>query len=333
MNNHGTIEEQWTKKPYKTSEFPKVIKEENDSDGEESMLINEGIKSRAPRVNFITQQTKSRLSPTETRDTGSEKVIRELYRKPLASIFYERPLPRDHDSFMAPSQPPLYPPMYPKYHDTFQRDMMDRLHPPAPHRYDQYYERRYDVDYDSYFPRYKFPHYYYYPDKHFDVPLYYRNPNYFYTNEIEIASARPAVSATYNDRLPPSTTVRSTVGPAMRNRRIIYFATLPEIVRPSPNLDMYHRYPIGSMGTKYEPFYSIKTPQPPIAYKNSRPLANDRKDDKYVVSKPIKIIRDAEATRRGRLSMSQEATDSTRSSLRNDGLLLGIQRTYFRGGL
>uniref|UniRef100_A0A182QKZ9 Uncharacterized protein n=1 Tax=Anopheles farauti TaxID=69004 RepID=A0A182QKZ9_9DIPT len=297
-----TKEGQWSRTPFKSSEFQaKVMREESDSDGEESMLINEGIKSRAPRVNFITQQTKGGLSATESRDDdGNEKVIRELYRKPVANLQYERPVPRTYDSYMAPSQSPMYPRVYNKY-DAFHRDMMDRMHPPAPHRYDHYYQRRYDVDYDPYFPRYKFPYYYYYPDKRYDVPLYYRDRNSLYTNDIEatVPIAPPYYGGSFHSGLyPPS------VSPALRNRRIIYFATLPEIVRP-PSVQRY------GPGGRYDAYYTTRTPPLASAYKDPRPVKNDRKDDKHVSSKPIKIVREAET--------EQDRISALRSSLGTAG--------------
>ncbi|XP_052889823.1 uncharacterized protein LOC128298124 [Anopheles moucheti] len=272
--------------PHKSSEFQaKVVREESDSDGEESMFVQEGIKSRAPRVNFVTQQTKggSSVSSTESRDTANSKLIRELYRKPLTSINYERSLPRTYDSYMATSQSPMYPRVYNKY-DSFHHDMMNRMHPPAPHRYDHYYERRHDVENDSYFPRYKYPYYYYYPDRRYDVPLYYRDRNYLYTNEIE----QPAHGFPMYNVPFPATMIRPAA-PAMRNRRIIYFATLPEIVRTHPKEPYNQRL---YQGNRYEP-YNTRAPQTaPSTYKDSRPPKSDDKGDKYVSSKPIKIVRE-----------------------------------------
>ncbi|XP_035900996.1 uncharacterized protein LOC118507101 [Anopheles stephensi] len=272
--------------PHKSSEFQaKIIREESDSDGQESIhLIQEGIKSRAPRVNFVTQQTKNILPSSEFRDSSNDKLIRELYRKPVKNLNYERYLPRTYDSFMATSQSPMYPRVYNRY-DSFHYDMLNRMHPPAPHRYDHYYERRHDVESDSYFPRYKFPYYYYYPDRRYDVPLYYRDRNYLYTNDIEQS---PHGIPVYNTLPLPTSMIRSSV-PAMRNRRIIYFATLPEIVRPRPKDNLNHRL---VQGNRYEP-YNAGVSQSGIAYKDARPVKYDGKGDKYVSSKPIKIVREA----------------------------------------
>ncbi|XP_050072060.1 uncharacterized protein LOC126559942 [Anopheles maculipalpis] len=272
--------------PHKSSEFQaKVMREEHDSDGEESIqMIQEGIKSRAPRVNFVTQQTKKILPSSESRDTSNDKLILELYRKPVRNLNYEHSLPRTYDSLMATSQSPMYPRVYNRY-DSFHYDMMNRMHPPAPHRYDHYYERRHDVENDSYFPRYKFPYYYYYPDRRYDVPLYYRDRNYLYMNGVDQS---PHGFPMYNTVPLPTTMIRSSV-PAMRNRRIIYFATLPEIVRPRTKDNLNHRL---VQGNQYE-HYNAQVPQTGITYKDARPAKYDGKGDKYVSSKPIKIVREA----------------------------------------
>ncbi|XP_062565397.1 uncharacterized protein LOC134227748 isoform X2 [Armigeres subalbatus] len=261
--------ESWAKTPYQVKKPAK--EEEIDSEAEASMM-SEGIKARAPRVNFVTQK-KFSSDQSEARE-DKEKIIPELYRKPLARLFYEYPaVPRAYDSYSAHSQSPMYPKIYNKY-DEYHRDMMDRMHPPAPHRFDMYYQRRYDNDYDSYFPRYSFPSYYYYPDKRFDVPSYYRDRNYLLTNDV---MDQPVI--------PPSTYIPS------RNRRIIYYATLPEVVRTPPNVDLryrnYNKYP-----NRYDPFYPTKAPYKVSTERNP---TGDRKDDKYVSSTPIKIVRDLEA--------------------------------------
>uniref|UniRef100_A0AAG5D3Y2 Uncharacterized protein n=1 Tax=Anopheles atroparvus TaxID=41427 RepID=A0AAG5D3Y2_ANOAO len=263
MKDSGQIiGDQWAN-PYKTPEFQaKILKKEDDYDAEASMMINEGIKSRAPRVNFITQQTKSREASTHIQRG-------ELYRKPMARTYYVRPA-RDYDSYMAPSQSPMYPRIYDKY-DAFHRDMMDRLHPPSPHQYDQYYQRRIDVDYDSYFPRHKFSHFYYYPDKRYDTPLHYRDRNYVYTKDI--AGSGYPLNPTYRATLPPMS-VPTTVDPVMRNRRIIYYATLPEIVRTPTNADFHHRFNKIDRN-RHESFYTTQAPPALSAYNDLR-QANDQ---------------------------------------------------------
>lgn len=271
--------EAWVKPAQMHLEFQsKKVKEEIDSDAEESILIQEGIKSRAPKVNFITQQRKSGFTPSDTLERTNDKLIQELYKKPQRSLNYEHPW--TYDSFMATSQSPMYPQIHNKY-DSFHRDMINRMHPPAPHHFDHYYERRHDVEYDSYFPRYKFPYYYYYPDMRYDVPLHYRDRNNLYPTE-QLTRAIPS----YNRPLP--TTV---VPPTMRNRRIIYFATLPEIVRkhPKENIMNDRLY----QGDRYST-YTMKYFYPSSAYKYPRPAKKANKDDKYVSSKPIKIVREAD---------------------------------------
>nr|XP_019525831.2 uncharacterized protein LOC109397643 [Aedes albopictus] len=266
--NERTMET-WVKTPYQVKKSTK--EEEIDSEAEASMM-SEGIKARAPRVNFITQK-KFGSDQSEAREE-KEKIIPELYRKPLARLFYEYPaVPRAYDSYSAHSQSPMYPKIYNKY-DEYHRDMMDRMHPPSPHRFDMYYQRRYDNnDYDTYFPRYSFPSYYYYPDKRFDVPSYYRDRNYLMTNDVLDAPVIPPYVPT-------------------RNRRIIYYATLPEVVRTPPNVDLryrnYNKYP-----NRYDPFYPTKAPYKVSTERN--PSGDRNKDDKYVSSTPIKIVRDLEA--------------------------------------
>lgn len=299
--DHIVAEKQIMHSPHKSLEFQaKVIREEHDSDGEESIqLIQEGIKSRAPRVNFITQQTKKILPLSESPDTSNDKLVRELYRKPGKILNYERSLPRSYDSFMATSQPPMYPRVYNRY-DSFHYDMMNRMHPPAPHRYDHYYERRHDVENDSYFPRHKFPYYYYYPDRRYDVPLYYRDRNYLYTNVIDQS---PHGFSWYNTMPLPTAMTQSSV-PTMRNRRIIYFATLPEIVRPRTKDSLNHRL---VQGNRYES-YNAGVPETGITFKNSRPTKFDGKGDKYVSSKPIKIVREANEAQT-RTSLHRDSQD------------------------
>ncbi|XP_058451497.1 uncharacterized protein LOC131430486 [Malaya genurostris] len=270
---HQRTIEAWGKTPYQVKQS---AEDELDSEPEASMM-NEGIKARAPRVNFITQK-KPKGDSSEQRE---DKVIPELYRKPLARLYYEYPtIPRMYDSFPAHSQSPMYPKIYNKY-DEYHRDMMDRMHPPAPHRYDMYYQRRYDSDYDTYFPRYSFPGYYYYPDKRFDVPSYYRDRNYLLSNDVmDSPSPVPQI------HLPP------------RTRRIIYYANLPEIVRTPPNVDLRYRN-YNKFGNRFDPFYPTKAPMgsykasSTIKYDERNP--GDRKEDKYVSSTPIKIVREIAA--------------------------------------
>ncbi|XP_058824805.1 uncharacterized protein LOC131685236 [Topomyia yanbarensis] len=314
---HQRTIEAWGKTPYKVKQ---PVEEESDSEPEASMM-SEGIKARAPRVNFITQK-KSHSDSSETRE---DKVIPELYRKPLARLYYEYPsIPRIYDSFPAHSQSPMYPKIYNKY-DEYHRDMMDRMHPPAPHRYDTYYQRRYDTDYDSYFPRYSFPGYYYYPDKRFDVPSYYRDRNYLLTNDVMDPPPIPQI------HLPT------------RNRRIIYYANLPEIVRTPPNVDLRYRN-YNKFGNRFDPFYPTKAPmssyKAPSTSKYDERNPGDRKEDKYVSSTPIKIVREIAAQQEspgasGNLAGRRQYTvngvggSSARSNSYSDGDHHDQDRSYF----
>lgn len=306
---HERTMETWVKTPYQVKK--PVKEEEMDSEAEASMM-SEGIKARAPRVNFITQKKLS-SDQSEARE-DKEKIVPELYRKPLARLFYEYPAaPRAYDSYSSHSQSPMYPKIYNKY-DEYHRDMMDRMHPPAPHRFDMYYQRRYDNDYDTYFPRYSFPSYYYYPDKRFDVPSYYRDRNYLLTNDVLDAPVIPPYVPT-------------------RNRRIIYYATLPEVVRTPPTVDLryrnYNKYP-----NRYDPFYPTKAPYKASTERNP---SGDRKDDKYVSSTPIKIVRDLEAQQEtsgtnnsaGRRQYSVNIGGSRNKNYHQDGARHEQDRSYY----
>ncbi|XP_055643139.1 uncharacterized protein LOC129779597 [Toxorhynchites rutilus septentrionalis] len=276
MMNERTVEA-WAKTPYQVKAPAKQEKEESGDSEAEASMISEGIKARAPRVNFVTQ----RKSNPDSLEAREDKIIPELYRKPLARLYYEYPdVPRIYDSYSAQSQSPMYPKVYNKY-DGFHRDMMDRMHPPAPHRFDNYYQRRHDTDYDSYFPRQSFSSYYYYPDKRFDVPSYYRDRHYLFTNDVIDPVPAPAPS-------PTSIYVPS------RNRRIIYYANLPEIVRTPPNVDLrYHNY--NKYNNRFSPFHTTKAPMSSYKLSTSKHddrKPGDRKEDKYVSSTPIKIVRE-----------------------------------------
>ncbi|XP_035777612.1 uncharacterized protein LOC118458829 isoform X2 [Anopheles albimanus] len=271
QQNYPAVQAEWTKTS-STPEFQaNVIREQEDSNAEASVRVNGNMKPRAPRVNFITQQTKS-PDHSEIR-TGKEKKIYELYKKPIARLHYERPVPKAYDSFMAPTQPAVYPSRSFNKYEPLHPEMFDRMHPPAPHQYDHYYERRYDVDYDSYFPRYKYPYYYYFPDNRYDIPMPHWERNYIYTNNV--------LKGFSGTNRPIS----------MRNRRIIYYATLPEIVRTRPNAEM--RYRLQGYRNKYDPF---QVPSPTVTFdvykEKVAGVASSVNNNKFVSSKPIKIIRE-----------------------------------------
>lgn len=89
--------------------------------------------------------------------------------------------------------------------------------------------------------------YYDYPDRRYDLP--------------EPRAYRPLYSNDVNEHRYPAAPV--TIPPPMpnRNRRIIYYATLPEIVRTPPSVDRryktYNRY-----DDRYDPYYGYKMPSP-----------------------------------------------------------------------
>ena len=95
--------------------------------------------------------------------------------------------------------------------------------------YNSYEARRRNDGYDSYMPRMP-ERYYFYPDRRYDIP--------------EIRDYRPLYSNDIADRS------SSDYSPSNRNRRIIYYATLPEIVRTSPNVDLRYR------SSRYDPLYN-----------------------------------------------------------------------------
>lgn len=99
------------------------------------------------------------------------------------------------------------------------------------------YSRSFDV-YDRYMPKEPaYPdHYYDYPDSRYDLP--------------EPRDYRPLYSNDISDRypyhpyqMPPPAT--------NRNRRIIYYATLPEIVRTPPSVDLRYK----SYNNRYDDLY------------------------------------------------------------------------------
>lgn len=263
--------DKWVKDPYYQS---RIAKEEEDTQGDASSSV--GIKSRTPRVNFITQQSSSQGSNNNKdepdgpearerererererdrdrdRDQQANKQPEEGYRKPASNDRdrdreRERERERERDRY-SPSyygnknydtypQAPNYVPNYDRYNDRpyYNRDRynertpayypynerdlayndrpppgMSRMTPPMGPSSSLYYRHQYN-EYDDYVPR-SVPNYYY-SDKRFDMPMEPRDPYerdlyrpYLYSNEV---NNRPG--------------------------RIIYYANLPEIVRPVNN--------------------------------------------------------------------------------------------------
>lgn len=227
-------------------------KEEMDTQAEAS-AINEGIKARAPRVNFITQNQNQReaksLDVSESRDTRAsllpETTTPDYYRRNLARMYLD--YPRPYDSYARPYE--------------YDRNYVDRM---GGGIYPEYYDtRRTFDDYDSYMPRtLSYPNYYYYPDKRYDVPEP-RDP-YLLPNQ-----------GGYTNEIPP-------LSPVNRNRRIIYYTTLPEVVRTPPNVNLNLKgrygldqpYPYERVDRSYYPpapynnyyNYNMQTPAPAASY-------------------------------------------------------------------
>lgn len=202
-------------------DWSKYTDKKDDMDTQaEASAINEGIKARAPRVNFITQNQNNQnrdgksLDVSESRDARSsvlpETTTPDYYRKNLARIYLD--YPRPYDSYPRPYE--------------YERNYVDRMGSGV---YPEYYDARrgggapYE-EYDSYMPRtLNYPNYYYYPDKRYDVP-----------------EARDPYPPTYTNEIPP-------LSPINRNRRIIYYTTLPEVVRTPPNVNL-------NLKSRYDPY-------------------------------------------------------------------------------
>lgn len=198
----------------------------------EATVYNEGIKARAPRVNFITKHQSrdgKSLDVSESRDTKNsilpETTTPDTYRKNLARIYLDYPRPYD---------------TYPRGYDPYVFDN----------------RRNYDHDYyDSYMPRtLSYPNFYYYPDKRYDVP----GPREPYT--------APDNTNAGNSPVPYATNEIPPLSPENRNRRIIYYTTLPEIVRARIPLETYLRSFYRYNPTPYN-YYNYLTPHiiPPVS--------------------------------------------------------------------
>lgn len=75
IRNSPVMADHWSKTPF---EYSKVLEEE-DSIAEAS--VNEGIKTRQPRVNFITQQKKKSTESTESTDDQNQSASKaEVYQ-------------------------------------------------------------------------------------------------------------------------------------------------------------------------------------------------------------------------------------------------------------
>ncbi|XP_053948152.1 uncharacterized protein LOC128856819 isoform X1 [Anastrepha ludens] len=189
-------------------------------------------RGRQARVNFITQPTKD-----------SNDAAKEL-TEPIVS---KLPIPKVHYDAKYPSIAPAYNyEMYPSRSYAPYLRRYDRSFDEPYSRYDPYnyedhylYRRRYDP-YDSYSPRFpQYPELYYnYPDRRYDIPEP-RDYIPLYNNEIYDKASYPAAN------YPPVDGYTSAKYPeySRNQRRIVYYAHLPEIVRtPYDYANRYDRY-------------------------------------------------------------------------------------------
>lgn len=111
----------WTRSPF---EYSKVQQEEDSMALDSTSTVNEGMKTRTPRVNFVTQQKKSLDQDT----TKSSVTKSELYKTP----------PLLHSSKESMASPTINSDRYP-----------DRNSTPKPSTYD-YKERDRDLNANRY---------------------------------------------------------------------------------------------------------------------------------------------------------------------------------------
>lgn len=123
---------------------------------------------------------------------------------------------------------------------------------------------RYDRGiYDTYYPtndRYDYRRSRYDP---YEAPYMPRSPDYYYNpytnNQYDIAEPRDYRPLHTND-------IAERLPPINRNRRIIYYANLPEVVRTPPNVDLRYR---SYRYDRYDPLYGY-FPSPTEAYRSHR---------------------------------------------------------------
>lgn len=259
------------------------------SEKEPEPAQNEGISSRKPRVNFVSR---TRDSNTNNRDsTGSGREAKQLdlaeSRNDVKSVYPMMPDSRDsrsfdlfHKNYPQQRMPPYPNPNYPNYPNNmydqgYQGNYVDRYAPPMSSR--DYYDNRrtypgqeylqpgmmppppmqdpyYNNNYN--YPNSNYPNYY--PsNKMYDMPIEQRQPPY-------VPNALPNSYPSPYPYLPPSTspsvyppTESPPLSPDNRNKRIIYYTTLPEVVRTPPNVNLnyhYDRYRARS-GVPYDTYY------------------------------------------------------------------------------
>lgn len=240
-----------------------------DSVAQPSMEI--GIKSRMPRVNFITQpRSLTALEIPEHRDLSPQSSMTRnpdpIYKKP-----YDMHQP-----------PPYYNKEYSRsgYYDDYQpMDRYDRYSPPQ-----DYYNR--------------------------NDPYYYRQPmNPYYNNPYTDRRYEYPEMRNYNNYPPPYMNDVGYMPPPPSNRRVIYYATLPEVVRTPEGDSRYRTYKRLDDDYYYRPddynrrYYRnprdyLLQPMPPVdnnqnsnrGIEERDPKSETKKDDKtQTVSSNIRV--------------------------------------------
>lgn len=249
------------------------------SEKEPEPVQNEGISSRKPRVNFVSR---TRDNNNNNRD-ASTREAKNLDVAESKSV-YQMPESRSFDLFHKNYQRPTYPTMgypgmnpgYPMYDQGYQGNYVDRYGPPMSQR--DYYDNRRTYQPQEYIPPGMMPppaqdpyyNYPYYPsNKMYDMPIEQRQPyapavppvnqypNPYYQGQ---PVAQVPVPGAPSAAQPPSgypPTEAPPLSPENRNKRIIYYTTLPEVVRTPPNVNLnyhYDRYRARS-GLPYDIYY------------------------------------------------------------------------------
>lgn len=247
------------------------------SEKEPEPVQNEGISSRKPRVNFVSR---TRDNNNSNRDSGSREAKNlDVQESRDSKSVYPMPESRSFDLFHKnyPQRPPTYPPMggYGMYDQGYQGNYVDRYAPPMSQR--DYYDNRrtYQQEYappppmmppvqDPYYNNYP-----YYPaNKMYDMPIEQRQPyvpasippvNQYQPPYYQppVAPGVPGAPQSGQGPSPYPPTEAPPLSPENRNKRIIYYTTLPEVVRTPPNVNLnyhYDRYRARS-GVPYDTYY------------------------------------------------------------------------------
>lgn len=228
------------------------------SEKEPEPVQNEGISSRKPRVNFVSRTRDNNNS--NNRDSGSREAKNlDVAESRDTKSVYPMPESRSFDLFHKNYQRPTYPNMnmgYPMSYDQgYQGNYVDRYGPPMSQR--DYYDNRrtYQPNYappammppQVQDPYYNYP---YYPaNKMYDMPIDQRQPyvpaslppaNQYPNPYYQTAPVAPVPASQSPSAYPP--TDAPPLSPENRNKRIIYYTTLPEVVRTPPNVNLNYHY-------------------------------------------------------------------------------------------